>query len=142
MKISSFLQHGVNQLKMDNRISDFSDSKFIVQIINKQRQKQFSAGYLIRWWKNSCNSIQTKTTQGHHIRRIINYVLELRKIFNIDLKGLPGATGSGNKQEFLSFNLPELSVKPAVKQKSMNSTAKVMLQLVVTKGLHLISTSL
>ena len=50
-KTSSFLQHGVDLLKIDNRISDFSYSKFIVQVISKERLKQFSAGYLTRLWK-------------------------------------------------------------------------------------------
>ena len=65
----------------------------------------------------------------HSKRRIIHGILELRKIFNTDQKGLLGQAASGDKtKEFsLSFNSLELRVKHAVRQKSMNSTAKVKL---------------
>ena len=64
-KTSQFLQHGVKDLlKTDNRVSDFGDSKLIVQIIGKEKQKQLSAGYLTRLWKNICNSIQACHTRA------------------------------------------------------------------------------
>ena len=123
---TSFLQPGVNLPKIDHRISDFSDSKFIVQIISKETLKQSSAGCLTRLWKKyfqfRLDKNRTTTLYTTHY-----CVLDLSKIFNTDLKGLLGAAGSGDKQEFLSFNLLELRVKPVVNQRSMNSTAKVQL---------------
>ena len=111
-KISSFLQHSVNLLKIDHRSSDFSDFRYIEQIINKEKQKLLSAGYLTRLWK-ICDSIidynNTRTLYTTHSQ----CVLELGKMFNTNLKGLLRGTTSGDKKEFQSFNLRKLSAKHA-----------------------------
>ena len=49
------------------------------------------------------------------------YIAYSSKIFHTDLKGLLAATGSGDKKEFLSFHSPKLSVKPALKEKSIRT---------------------
>ena len=46
-------------------------------------------------------------------------MLELRKIFNTDLKGLVDAKASDNKLRFLSFSSPELSVTFNLEEISM-----------------------
>lgn len=52
-EIYPFLQRGVKLLKIDHSSPDFSDSKFTVQIISKERQTKFSAVYLLRCGKIS-----------------------------------------------------------------------------------------